>query len=216
MTESIDLDTMAAEVRKAAEECGAMVLESILASEHLPAVVVDGNTFPALVKHLRPRLIYMVLTKFDATDEVAAHFEEDELDHNLKKLATKWKAEDGQSSRLILGLMADGVLHGIVETADWFGDFEDEAEALAEARAVELRAALEREQDAENARRESEEKERWAPYVKKLTADERFNAPKISAAKRITVAEALFPDLDRTSIKKVVERAANQQWLFEQ
>ncbi|MBY3575420.1 hypothetical protein HFN65_31270 [Rhizobium laguerreae] len=213
MTESTDLDRMAEEVRRAAEECGAMVLNSILASEHLAAVAVKGDTFPALIRHIRPRLIYMVLTKFDPIDEGAADFKEDELDRALKKLADKWKARDGQSSRLILGLMADGVLHGIVETVSWFDDFEEEAEALTEARAEEFRAAFERDQDAERARRETEEKERWAPYVKKLTSDARFNAPKISAPKRMTLAESLFPDLDRTSLKKVVERATSQQWL---
>ncbi|TAT70061.1 hypothetical protein [Rhizobium ruizarguesonis] len=215
MTESIDLDRMAEEVRKAAEECGAMVLKSILGSEHLAAVAVDGDTFPSLIKHIRPRLIYKVLVEFDATDEVAAHFEEEEPDSDLRKLATKWKPKNGQSARLILGLMADGVLHGTVETADWYGDFEDEAEELEEARADEFRATFEREQEAEDARRETEEKKRWAPYVKKLTADERFNGPKISAAKRTTLAEALFPELDRTSLKKVVDRATNQQWLGE-
>ncbi|WP_327211467.1 hypothetical protein [Rhizobium ruizarguesonis] len=120
MAESADLDRMAQEIRRTAEECGAMVLGSILASELLPAVAVDGDAFPTLVKHLRPRLIYLVLTKFAAAEGVEARFEEEGLDRDLKKLAAKWKAKDGQSSRLILGLMADGILHGIVETADWF------------------------------------------------------------------------------------------------
>ncbi|MGO6943185.1 hypothetical protein [Rhizobium johnstonii] len=105
MTESVDLDRMAKEVRAAAEECGAMILESILAGEHLPAVAVDGDTFPSLVRHLKPRLIYMIPTEFDAKEEVTAHFEEDELDTGLKKLAAKWTHRNGQSSRLILGLM---------------------------------------------------------------------------------------------------------------
>ncbi|MGO7035668.1 hypothetical protein ACCT19_33175 [Rhizobium ruizarguesonis] len=115
MTGSVDLDRMAQEVRAASEACGTMILESILASEHLPAVAVDGDTFPSFVRHLKPRLIYMVLTAFDAKEEVAAHFEEDELDTGLKRLATKWTNRNGQSSRLILGLMADGV------GMRWFG-----------------------------------------------------------------------------------------------
>ncbi|EJC76899.1 hypothetical protein Rleg10DRAFT_5589 [Rhizobium leguminosarum bv. trifolii WSM2012] len=183
MTESADLDLIAKEVRTATEECGTMILESILSSEHLPAVAVDGNTFPTLVRHLRPRLIYMVLTTFDATDDVAAHFEEDELDSGLKKLAAKWANRNGQSSRLILGLMTDGVMHGIVETADWFDVFEEEAEALEENRNGEMRAAFDREQEAERQRREAEEKKRLAPIVKKLVGEPRFVAPKISAAK---------------------------------
>lgn len=213
MTESADLDQIAKEVRAVTEENGAMILESILASEHLPAVAVDGDTFPGLIRHLKPRLIYMVLTAFDAKEEVAAHFEEDELDTGLKRLATKWTNRNGQSSRLILGLMADGVMHGIVETADWFDDFEDEAEALEGVCADEFRAEFDREQEAERQRREADERKRLAPIVEKLEADPRFVAPKISAAKRVTLAETLFPDVDRSTIKKAVEKGVNEIWL---
>ncbi|MCW1753035.1 hypothetical protein [Rhizobium acaciae] len=213
MTDSVDLDRMTKEVRAAAEECGAMILESILASEHLPAVAVDGDTFASLVRHLKPRLIYMILTEFDAKEEVAAHFEEDELDTGLKKLAAKWTNRNGQSSRLILGLMADGVMHGIVETADWFDDFEEEAEALEDVRADEMRTEFDQQQEAERQRREADEKKRLAPIVRKLVADPRFVAPKISAAKRVTLAETLFPDVDRATIKKAVEKAVAEIWL---
>ncbi|NEK40637.1 hypothetical protein GR250_04215 [Rhizobium leguminosarum] len=213
MTGSVDLDRMAQEVRAASEACGTMILESILASEHHPAVAVDGDTFPDLVRHLKPRLIYMILTEFDAKEEVAAHFEEDELDTGLKKLAAKWTNRNGQSSRLILGLMADGVMHGIVETADWFDDFEEEAEALADVRADEITAEFDREQEAERQRRETDEKKRLAPIVKKLVADPRFVAPKINTAKRVTLAETLFPAVDRATIKKAVEKAVTEIWL---
>ncbi|MGO6943184.1 hypothetical protein [Rhizobium johnstonii] len=104
-------------------------------------------------------------------------------------------------------------MHGIVETADWFDDFEEEAEALADVRADEFRAEFDREQEAERQQREDDEKRRLAPIVKKLVADPRFVAPKISAAKRITLAETLFPDVDRTTIKKVVEKAVAEIWL---
>lgn len=213
MTDSADLDRMAQEVRAAAEDCGAMILASVLSSEQLPAVAVDGDTFPALVRHLKPRIIYMVLTTFDATEDVTVHFEEDELDASLKKLAIKWTHRNGQSSRLILGLMADGVMHGTIETADWFDDFEEEADALEDIRANEMRAEFDREQEAERQRREDDEKKRLAPIVNRLVADPRFVAPKISAAKRITLAETLFPDVDRTTIKKAVEKAASEIWL---
>ncbi|QPB24505.1 hypothetical protein [Rhizobium sp. 007] len=212
MTESADLDRMAQEVRKAAEECGAMILETILASENLPAVAVDGDTFPSLVKHLRPKLIYMVLTKFEATEDVESHFEQ-ELDRDLKKLASKWKAKDGQSARLVLGLVADGVLHGIVETADWFDEFDIEADELAEARQQAEADAFARLQEADAKSRETEEKKRLAPIVKKLLADPRFVASKISAAKRLTLAETLFPEESRTTLRKAVDQAANEVWL---
>ncbi|WP_426122481.1 hypothetical protein [Pararhizobium sp. PWRC1-1] len=213
MTESADLDRMAQEVRKAAEECGAMILQSILASDHVPAVAVDGDTFPALVKHLKPRLIYMVRTTFDAGEDVMAHFEEDELDSGLMKLAAEWTNRNGQSSRLILGLMADGVMHGIIETADWFDDFEEEAEELSGPRQQAISDAFARLQEADARKREVDEKKRFAPIVKKLIADPRFDAPKISAAKRLRLAETIFPEEDRSTLKKAVDRAISELWL---
>lgn len=213
MTDSADLDRIAKEVFAAAEECEAMILENILASGSLPAVAIDGDTFPSLVKHLRPRLIYMVLTQFDAREEVLTHFDEEGLDRDLKKLATKWKAKDGQSARLMLGLMADGVLHGIVETADWFDEFDIEANELALARQQEQDDAFSRLKGAEARDREAAEKKLLAPIVKELIADPRFDAPKISAAKRLTLAETLFPEEDRTTLRKAVDRAVSELWL---
>jgi hypothetical protein len=64
-----------------------------------------------------------------------------------------------------------------------------------------------REQGAERARFEAEEKKGLAPITKKLIADPRFNAPKISAAKRLALAETNFPSQDRTTLEKAIERA---------
>jgi hypothetical protein len=213
MTESADLDKIAKEVREAADACGSMILETILASENMPAVAIDGDTFPSLVKHLRPRLIYMLLTQFNAKEETEAHFEVEELDRDMKKLVAKYRDKDGLSSRLVLGLMADGILHGIVETADWFDEFDIEADELAEARHRAQSEAFAQMQEADARSREAEEKKRMAPYVKKLMADARFLAPKISAAKREALAETLFPDLDRSTVRKIVEKAATDLWL---
>lgn len=213
MTESTDLDRMAKDVREATEAYGAMILETILASENLPAVAVDGDTFPSLVKHLRPALIYMLLTKFNAKEEVEAHLEAEELDCDARSLVAKYRDKDGLSSRLVLGLMADGILHGIVETADWFNEFDIEADELMEARLQARSEAFAQMQEADAKIRETEEKKRLAPFVKKLTADPRFLAPKISAAKREALAEALFPDLDRSTVRKIVDRAATEVWL---
>ncbi|MEF3135387.1 hypothetical protein OS035_28470 [Rhizobium sp. 268] len=214
MTDSSDLDLIANNVRAAAEECGTMILETSWSSEHLPAAAVGADIFPALVRHLKPRLIYMLLTEFDAIEEVGSHFEEADLDADLRKFAMKWTNRGGQSSRLILGVMANGIMHLAVETTDWFDEFEEEVDVLANVLADEGRAAFDREQEVERQRREADEKKRLAPIVKRLIADPRFVAPKISTAKRETLAEALFPDADRTTIKKAVEKAVSEIWLL--
>lgn len=213
MTDSADLDKMADAIRAAAADCGAMILETTLSAEGIAAVAIDGDAFPDLVNHLKPRLIYLLLTKFDSKEEVSDHFELEDLDPTLKKLAGKWKSRNGQTSRLVVGLVADGVLHGIVETADWFDEFEDELETLSNARADEASAAFDRQQEAERLKREADEKKHLARITRALLADLRFSASKVSAAKRLALAEALFPDEDRTTLKKAVDRAATEAWL---
>jgi hypothetical protein len=49
--------------------------------------------------------------------------------------------------------------------------------------------------------------------VEKLLADPRFTASKISTSKRPTLAETLFPEEDRNTLKKAVERAISEAWL---
>jgi hypothetical protein len=211
MTGSADLDKCADDIRAAAHACGAMIVHSIINPENVATTRVDSADFPELIAHLRPRLVYLAPTQFDA------HEEADEQvalgTASAKRFLEKWKAHKGQTCRMVIAVMADGVLHCVVETTDWLDDFEEEAEALAEAQREALNAEFERAQEAEARKAEAEEKKRLAPYIKKLAADPRFLAPKISAPKRLTLAEALFPDLDRTTIRKVVDRAVNEHWL---
>lgn len=214
MTESADLDRMAKDVRAAAEACGAMVIEAILSVEAPAAVAVHGAAFPCLVKHVRPRLIYVFSTSFDVRTETALIFDvEDELDASLKKFLAKWAAHNGETCRLVLGAMCDGILHGIVETADWLDEFEEEAEALVDETRDAIRDTFDREREDEAKQADAAEKKRLAPHVKKLLADPRFDGPKTSVSKRIAPAELLLPDLDPTTIRKVVDRADNQFWL---
>jgi len=57
MTESTDLDQIAKEIRAATEECGTMVLTAVLTKDDLPTVVLDADTFPTLIRHLKPPLL---------------------------------------------------------------------------------------------------------------------------------------------------------------
>jgi hypothetical protein len=101
--------------------------------------------------------------------------------------------------------MCDGVLHGIVEDADWLGEFETEVEALAE--------DIERAREERKRKAEAAEKGRLAPHIQQLMADPRFSGPKVGVAKRTVLAEMLFPDLDRDTIRAIVERAESDHWL---
>ena len=44
-------------------------------------------------------------------------------------------------------------------------------------------------------------------------ADPRFSAPKVGVAKRTALAELLFPDQDKETIRAIVEQAERDHWL---
>ncbi|MGX5733892.1 hypothetical protein [Bosea thiooxidans] len=211
MIESTDLDKTAADIRAAAEACGALILDTVVSAENLPTAAVRAADFGTLVAHLRPRLVYLIKTPFDAREEAQTLI----ATGGAKKFLSKWNARSGETCRCVVGVMADGVLHYVAETAGWFDEFEDEAEALADEQREAMRDELNRAQEAEARQADSEEKKRLAPIIKRLLADPRFLASKVSASKRLALAEALFPKLDRTTLRKAVDRAASELWLRE-
>lgn len=219
MTESVDLDRIAAEVRVVAKECGALVVEVALSLEtnSVPVAAVAASEFCGLVRHIRPRLIYLVVASFDAGDDTEAALGTDEESphdsSHIKEFVSRWRYRDGQTSRVALGVMGDGVLHGLIEDADWISDFDSEIEALQEELA-QFRAEREQKSREDGERKlAAEQRKRLAPFIKQLIADPRFSGPKVGIAKRTVLAEALFTELDRDTIRAIVERAENDHWL---
>ena len=211
MSEVFDLDTIITEVRAAAKKCGALIIEAALSVETnaVPTAVISGSDFPGLIEHVRPRLIYLLVVPFDVVDELNGALEiegENLLERpRIKKLASSWRHRDGQTCRVVLGIMCEGVFHGVVEEADWLSEFEKEAESIAE--------ELERAREEHERKLQVEEKKRFAPLIKQLMADPRFSASKVGVAKRTALASALFPDLDRNTIRSIVELAETDHWL---
>jgi hypothetical protein len=138
VSENSELDQIVSDVRAAAKECGALIIESALSGDRdtVPSASVDGSEFPALIRHVRPRLVYLAAAEFDAGDDLLDAIEEEDetiLDiPAVKKVVTKWRARDGQTCRVALAVMADGVIHDIIEDADWLAEFESEVEDLVE------------------------------------------------------------------------------------
>lgn len=206
---STDIERIVEDVRQAASEFEALVLETVLSFDelHIPAARVLGSEFPALIGHCKPKLVYLFAEPFDAAAELETSLDEEDLDENpsAKKLIAAWRHRNGQACRVVLGMMHDGVLHTVVEEVEWRADFESQVEVLAN----ELRQMSE---DAEH-RLHTENQKTIVAKAKRLMADSRFNAPRISIAKRTALAEILFPDLDKSTIRAVVERADMDHWL---
>jgi hypothetical protein len=66
MTESAELEEVAVKVRAAAETCGAMIIDNVPSKGTIPDVILDADHFPTLIERVKPRLVYVFQTKFDA------------------------------------------------------------------------------------------------------------------------------------------------------
>lgn len=203
-----------AELQKLASDAidaAAMVVDAVVSFDRdaAPVASVAGSDFPALIKHVRPKVAYVLVAKFDARDEVleALGGEDDAvLDHvSTKKLISAWRPRNGEIRHIALALMCDGVLHVAWEDADWLDDFEQAAEAASE--------EIDRAKEEAERRRQDEERKKNSAYVKKLIADPRFSSGRPSAVKRALLAKTLFPDLDDQGIRMIVEQAGNEFWL---
>jgi hypothetical protein len=98
-----------------------------------------------------------------------------------------------------------GVLHSTVASTRWLDVFEDALEIEVE-RASEVSA-------------ETEEEERSAraahidSLAQRLVTEPAFTYGRASAAKRLLLAERMFPDEDRHLLTEAVDRAEQLDWL---
>ena len=211
MMESSAIEQLIERVRAAARSSGAMVLNASLSyeSEHVPIAAVDAEIFPELVEFIKPKLVYISPMIFDVASLVRKSLDTDEnallSDQEEKKLISKWRKHDGSTCGVSLELVFDGVIHGAVERVNWLTNFENETKLLVE-EIEHMRLHDEREQTVNIKLQLSEN-------VKQLMADPRFSSSRVGIAKRTTLAEALFPNLDHESIQLVVEQAEKEHWL---
>ena len=137
MTESADLDRIAADIRAVTKECDALIVEAPPPLDaRVPVVAVASADYCELIVHIRPKLVYLQVASFDAEEGARDLLERDDDDPTeipqARKLASKWRSRNGETFRLSVGVMCEGVLHWFVDDADWFAEFETEAEALKE------------------------------------------------------------------------------------
>lgn len=213
MSEDRDVDAMIATVRAAAAEAGSHVVETVLSlnDAKIPVADIDADDLAALIRAVRPRIIYCISIEFDAKDQVLTDLFDEDADEALlerprvKKLVAKWRSRNGQTAQVSAVAVVDGVMHGLLMEAAWYADYQADIEEHGE--------ETDRLRDERERRAEAEAKKRLDPFVKKLMADPRFSGPKVGRAKRLALAEEMFPDEDRKVLSEVVDMAESRHWL---
>jgi hypothetical protein len=211
MPSNVELEKLASDVIAVAGDIGAMVVDAVVSfdGDTVPVASVAGSDFLDLLKHVRPKIAYVFVTRFDAQNDVmeALEAEDDAVISHIttKKLISAWRHRNGEISSIALALMCDGVLHAALVKADWLDDFEQAAEAATE--------EMDHVREEAERRLQDEERKKNSPYLQKLIADPRFSSGRPSAAKRALLAKTLFPNLDEGEIRIIITQAENEFWL---
>jgi hypothetical protein len=218
------LEELAARLEVVSEEIGAMVVEAEFVADDLAVVTCDA--FFRLAKHLRPKVIYANIEKFDARREVDLRIsgvedmmeqrglEEDQravkgIRKLLDGLVSRWSRRDGELYRVVLSLVHEGIFHEAGQRIDWEESFAkdvDETETRLDEFVEEIVERRESEQEKETIGK-------IAACVAALKGDERFTKGRTNKAKRLLLASTMFPDLQNAVLNAVIRQAEAELWL---
>jgi hypothetical protein len=201
-------------VRRQLTDAGALIVNALLDIPHrtsVPNVDLALDEMLAVIRHVRPRVVYLIESSFDLESEVFDSTGADEDDEAKsengerhlasEKLVRKWRKHDGKPCLAFAGFAADGVLHTAIARPDWRDDFDDELEITRE----EIEKQREEESDGLSNRDDQEVREK----AELLLNHASFNAGRISFEKRAFLAEHLFPG----RIGAITRRAESLDWL---
>ncbi|MEY2394093.1 MAG: hypothetical protein QOF94_438 [Acidobacteriaceae bacterium] len=217
MADDSYFENFAEHIKTVAEEVGALVVRELLdipESATMPQVALNLDEVVAVVRHTRPRLIYLVESCFDVEFEIAEVAESlgqdekgggDDDNPALERLANKWRTQNGKPCFAFAAFMADGVLNRSIAHPAWREEFATELERIEE----DARNTLADERHTLSNRDSAEVREKAAVLANHAS----FNAGRTSFEKRAFLAEKLFPGLDPGQLHAITQRAENLDWL---
>lgn len=202
---TIDLGRLEDELKTVAETAGALVLEAIPVGD-MPRAFLDGDEFRRVVERGRPQIVYLLAVALDLESE----FEEDAdeemgLPSALEDLTRRYRSREGACCQVTAGAVIGGVLHVLIETADWYDTFESEA--------AEARESLAQASELARAAAEADEELALRECARKLAAHPAFTQGRPSAEKRRALAQCLFQELDGSAVYRVTAMADLISWL---
>lgn len=172
--------------------------------------MLDSEQVLAVLEAAQPPILYLVAMPLTveqlaieaATDlGLAAEAFPAELAAKLRKLGD----HDGEICRVRVQFAIGGVLHWAYASAPWLDVFEDAVENAAQEQRV---AAVAVQHSAANARAGQID-----ALARRLVAEPAFSYGQVSSAKRMLLAEHMFPGEERSLLSDVVERASHLHWL---
>jgi hypothetical protein len=215
-----EFDRFSESIRATAIDTGALILDALLDNPDrpsAPSVSLGLDGILSVIRHVRPRVVYLIESCFDLDSDAYDTNVEDEDECSdkeaenserrpaLDKLVRKWRKRDGKPCLAFASFMADGILHTAVSRPDWRDDFDSELEIIK----GEIESQRDEEREGLNKRDSQDVREK----AEILSNHASFSAGRISFEKRAFLAEHLFPGLKPELISAITRRAENLDWL---
>jgi hypothetical protein len=209
-----EIEQLAKRLREAAAAAGTYVVETLLQTDRAPAcprVLIEPETAVELIQVVRPQVLYLSEELIDIAEFIAEVLEDLELPANdnppaaLMTAAQGLKGHEGKVGRIYAQFMVGPVLHWTGAMADWLANFEDNIKQISE-ELIAIERGKEKVQTAKEGARIEE-------FARKLAVHSAFNFGRSSAAKRLILAKAIFPEEEQDFLSRVVELAEQIDWL---
>lgn len=207
-------EDLASAVRGAAEAAQACLVEGFpeqIDRASVPLIRLEQEDAVRLIGVARPKAVYMVEVAFDPEEgindaaESLAGMGVEKLPASLKAAHRRVADRAGEICTTLAAFMVDGVMHTAIASADWHDAFDEAVDETVDT----ARAEAETHGRAE-AKSASAEISAKAAI---LAAHPSFNFSRVSFEKRLTLAEALFPECEEDELREVTRVAENLFWL---
>jgi hypothetical protein len=208
------LETRLLRIEHAANEYDCLITNAVLLTDESVGhrVQLSLDEFITLLRHCRPRVVYLFADKFDSRDSLLAYLEIDEDDDpefaespRVMALVKHHAHRNGELASCLASFMFDGILHTVFEQTVWLDEFE--------MRADELEILLADERRQKNERDLKRYVQTTREHAKMLCENPKFTDGRPSREKRTYLARSLFPDLSSQEIHALVDEATNMDWL---
>jgi hypothetical protein len=202
-----DLSGLADRLKACAEATGALVIDGAPDLGET-SLAVSAETFERIIAHVRPKLVYLVSSLFNADDDLDPEtlgLDPSDLPSVVRALRRRVSRHNGEVRGVAAAVIVDGLVHYVIEHQPWFEAFQEELEAL--------QGDLELARRAADAAAQKAERAALAEPARRLADHPGFNLNRPSVEKRRALAEHLFPEMDSGDVCTVTDMAIELDWL---
>ena len=209
-----ELEPLFEKLTSVAASVGTTVVAAFVRAEDDPSpteFLIGADAALNLIEVTKPPILYISSQVLDLADLISSAIEEMSDDDDaettkaIRAAAKLLKRYDGKIGRVIVHFFVGFAMHTMIIAADWLETFESDLEIIEEQKEARTELIL--------SATEKDDRVHLERLANELVAEPAFNYSRTSFAKRLLLAEQMFPKEDRSVLDKAVSIAENLDWL---